>query len=50
MNNWATSWENLFIPYAKNKGADSLSIRHVNFAQDPLCSYSMNNRKMKFIS
>ena len=21
-NNWATSWENLFLPYANNKGAD----------------------------
>ena len=22
INNWATSWENLFMPYANNKGAD----------------------------
>ena len=28
-NKWAVSWENLFLPYAKNKGADSLGIRTV---------------------
>ena len=27
--NWATSWENLFLPYANNKGADQPGIRAV---------------------
>ena len=26
---WATSWENLFMPYANNKGADPPAIRAV---------------------
>ena len=26
---WVTSWENLFMPYANNKGADRMGIRAV---------------------
>ena len=28
-HNWAMSWENLFLPYANNKGADQPGIRAV---------------------
>ena len=28
-SNWATSWENLFVPYTNNNGEDSLRIRAV---------------------
>ena len=27
-NNWATSWENQFLPYANNKGADQPAHLH----------------------
>ena len=34
---WATSWENLFMPHASNKGADQSSLNIRNFK--PLASF-----------